>query len=131
MNFLLKNPSQAVIPCGDGILVNVPAPERFALHKIWVSQQRQPHSPKVEKDLEQASQLLETLQSLHRTNLVGAAIRDLSKIIKNDERSKNGFLAGARTLGGQRLPILELIDREFGSDLTKSSKNDTFEWDLS
>lgn len=131
MNFLLKDPLQAVVPCGNGILVNVPAPERFALHKLWVSQQRPPHSPKVEKDLAQAAQLLETLQSLHRTNLVAAAIRDLAKIIKNDEKAKAGFLAGAATLGEQLSPILELIDREFGSDLTKSSRNGISEWDLS
>jgi hypothetical protein len=55
------------------------------------------------------------------------------KDYKNDERSKNGFLAGARTLGGQLLPILELIDHEFGFDLGRisSSENNLSNFSLS
>ncbi len=44
-----------------GILVRVPAPERFAIHKLIVSQRRLAGSGKSAKDVSQAQALIETL----------------------------------------------------------------------
>lgn len=60
MDFLIKEPVRAAVLYGAGILVNVPAPARFAIHKLAVSQLRQAVSPeKSRKDLQQAAALIE------------------------------------------------------------------------
>jgi hypothetical protein len=43
------------------VMVRVPAPERFAVHKLVVSQLRSTASAKLEKDLRQAATLIEAL----------------------------------------------------------------------
>ncbi len=62
LDFLIDSPMQAVL-CGvRPVLVSVPQPARFALHKLWLSGQR-PASETVRaaKDLAQAETLLELL----------------------------------------------------------------------
>ncbi len=55
---------QAVVVGGSGILVNVPDPARFALHKLWVAGRRPvSEQAKAAKDLRQAQSLLEVLLS--------------------------------------------------------------------
>lgn len=61
LDFLLYQEQNAVALHGPGIPINVPQPERFALHKMLVSQMRAaiPRSQiKARKDLEQASALI-------------------------------------------------------------------------
>jgi len=64
LDYLLDETVRAAVIDGGGLLVNVPAPARFALHKLIVSQERSVvfHGKK-EKDLRQASQLLDVLAS--------------------------------------------------------------------
>ena len=59
LDYLISNPVKGAVVNGGGILVNVPQPARFALHKLIVSGEREvtAHS-KVQKDLFQAAQLL-------------------------------------------------------------------------
>lgn len=62
LHYLIKNPVQAVVVGGSGILVNVPDPARFAFHKLWISGKRQvSEQAKATKDLRQAGDLLEVL----------------------------------------------------------------------
>lgn len=64
LDFLIYREVQAVILHGEGVAVNVPAPERFALHKLLVSRLRHagPESQaKAGKDLRQAAELLPVL----------------------------------------------------------------------
>lgn len=62
IDYLLAEPVQAVVVGGSGILVNVPAPARYALHKLWVAQQRNAsEQAKARKDVRQAEQLLDVL----------------------------------------------------------------------
>lgn len=61
LDFLIREPEQAVLLHGTGVLVTVPAPERFALHKLIVSRRRRSGDPKQEKDRAQARALLEAL----------------------------------------------------------------------
>lgn len=63
MDFLIHEPVRAVMLHGDGISVLVPAPERYAVHKLIVASQRVTGSgiAKREKDLQQSRQLFEAL----------------------------------------------------------------------
>jgi hypothetical protein len=62
LHYLIKDPAQAVIVGGSGILVNVPDPARFAFHKLWISGKRSvSEQTKALKDLRQAGDLLEVL----------------------------------------------------------------------
>jgi len=62
MEYLLEDSQGAVIPFRSGVLVNVPDPARFSLHKLVVSRRR-PVSQQVKagKDLQQVGELLDVL----------------------------------------------------------------------
>lgn len=62
LGFLLAETQPAMVLEGSGVLVNLPDPARFVLHKLWLSAERPPaFQAKARKDLRQASQLLEVL----------------------------------------------------------------------
>jgi len=62
LDFLLEDAQIAVIPFRGGILVNVPLPARFAVHKLVVSQRRPvAQQSKASKDLAQAAMMIELL----------------------------------------------------------------------
>jgi hypothetical protein len=58
LDFLIRDPEPAVLLHGAGVLVSVPAPQRFALHKLIVARDG---DPKRDKDLFQAQALLHVL----------------------------------------------------------------------
>ena len=62
LDYLFENFQPAAVIDGGGVLVNVPDPARFALHKLLVAPRRPValHT-KSEKDLRQAAQLIEIL----------------------------------------------------------------------
>jgi len=61
LDFLIRDPERAVLLHEAGVLVQVPAPQRYALHKLIVSRRRRPGEAKREKDLRQAQALLQVL----------------------------------------------------------------------
>ena len=62
LEYLLEDSQDAAIPFRSGILVNVPNPARFALHKLVVSQRRPvAQQIKANKDMQQSGELLEVL----------------------------------------------------------------------
>jgi len=61
LDFLIYEPDQAVILQGPGILVLVPSPQRYAVHKLIISRRRQTGGIKRDKDILQAEALLSTL----------------------------------------------------------------------
>jgi len=62
LGFLLQPVAQAVILGSDPVLVNLPDPARFALHKMWISSRRLPaFQTKAKKDILQAELLIEAL----------------------------------------------------------------------
>lgn len=61
LDFLIRDPEPAVLLHGRGVLVAVPAPQRFALHKLIVARRRRAGDAKREKDLLQAQALLDAL----------------------------------------------------------------------
>lgn len=61
LDFLIHDPEPAVLLHGAGIYVLVPAPERYAIHKLIVSRRRREGVAKRDKDVRQAEALLEVL----------------------------------------------------------------------
>ncbi len=60
--YLAENSIHAVGLYGNGILLRVPAPARFAVHKLIVAQRRKPTElAKKQKDLRQAQELIDIL----------------------------------------------------------------------
>jgi len=63
LDFLLEDTQPAAVIAGAGILANIPNPARYALHKLVVSQRRQPaFQAKAKKDLQQAEAVLHLLK---------------------------------------------------------------------
>lgn len=76
LDYLTRNGQPAVLHGRSPILVSVPAPAHFSLHKLWTSLQRAPaFQTKSRKDLAQAANLLEVLLR-DRPSDVSAAWRD-------------------------------------------------------
>jgi hypothetical protein len=61
LDYLIHEPEPAVILHNAGIYVQVPAPARFAIHKLIISRRRQEGAAKRGKDLQQAEILLRAL----------------------------------------------------------------------
>jgi hypothetical protein len=61
LDFLIHEPEQAVVLHGPGIHVRVPAPERYAVHKLIISMRRRAGVAKRDKDLHQVEVLIEAL----------------------------------------------------------------------
>ena len=62
LDFLLQEGTQAVIFGNESVLVNLPNPGRFAVHKLWLSTRRSTaFQSKSTKDVLQAAQLIEVL----------------------------------------------------------------------
>ena len=70
LDYLIEKTTKAAVVGGSGILVNVPLPARYALHKLWVARNR-PVSDQVKarKDVAQARQLMEVLLADRRADI--------------------------------------------------------------
>ncbi len=79
LDYLIKDPVDAVVVSGRGVLVNIPQPARYAIHKLVLSNRRPARLQlKAVKDLEQAACLLEIL-SLDRPGDLYPALTDVYK----------------------------------------------------
>jgi len=61
LDFLLRDAIDAAALYGDGVLVRVPQPARFAIHKLMIARRRRPGTGKSAKDTLQAEGLIEVL----------------------------------------------------------------------
>ena len=61
LNFLIADPIVAAVPYRRGVLVQIPRPERFAIHKLIVADRRKDVRLKAVKDRGQAAFLIEAL----------------------------------------------------------------------
>ncbi|TLM66217.1 MAG: hypothetical protein FDZ70_10595 [Actinobacteria bacterium] len=62
LDYVMESPIRAAVVAGDGVLVTVPEPARFAFHKLIVADERPAvFHAKRDKDLHQAAQLFEVL----------------------------------------------------------------------
>jgi hypothetical protein len=69
LDYLIHDPEPAVILHASGIFVHVPAPARFAIHKLIVSRRRREGAAKRDKDVQQAAALLRALSELRPHDL--------------------------------------------------------------
>jgi len=74
LNYLIADPIAAALIYRHGILVQIPRPERFAIHKLIVADRRRrgPDAVKSMKDLKQAEFLLEILMEDRPDDVVDA-----------------------------------------------------------
>jgi hypothetical protein len=69
LDYLIRDPEHAVILQGGGVLVQVPQPARYAVHKLIVARRRSEGAAKRDKDLQQADELLQQLSSKRTQDL--------------------------------------------------------------
>jgi hypothetical protein len=81
LNFLIAGPIHAAAVYREGVLVRIPRPERFAVHKLIVSNRRKhgPDSLKARKDLLQAELLIEILSEDRPADLAEAYTDAMSR----------------------------------------------------
>jgi hypothetical protein len=72
LDFLIRDPQPAVILHEVGVYVSVPAPERYAVHKLIVATRRRTASAKRDKDIRQAEALLDVLTQKRPSDLQSA-----------------------------------------------------------
>jgi hypothetical protein len=105
LDYLLEDIQPAVLLYGHGIMINLPAPGRFAVHKCAISQKRGSGSAaKIRKDLSQAEQVFQTLLEFRPTDITLA----LHAAAEKGQALQDKFLAG-----------LDLIDTEIAADVRK------------
>jgi len=104
LDYLLKDPQRAALPYAAGILVMVPSPARFALHKLIVSRERAATwQTKVEKDLNQAAELLDLLH----TERPGDLLLAWDDILRRNWQQK--VLAGLEAMQRLRPSLVEQV----------------------
>jgi hypothetical protein len=78
LDYLIYRAVPAVLLHGAGVLVNVPLPERFAVHKLILSRRRSVATAKADKDLGQAAALIGVLAE-HRPEDLREALEEASE----------------------------------------------------
>jgi hypothetical protein len=101
LDYLIRDPEPAILLHGAGIYVNVPAPPRYAIHKLMIARRRREGAAKRDKDVRQAEALLILLLKKRRQELKSAweeaykrgkewqrllseGLNDLSKAVRDD-----------------------------------------------
>ena len=118
LNFLIFEPIRSVMLCRNGVAVTVPAPERFAVHKLIVAARRQTDDNgllKRAKDVRQAALLIEAL---------GLARRQTDQAMVFSEAWKRGPSAaplGAKPSGAASPIFLVRRRVRYGGSYPKAS----------
>jgi len=105
LDYLLEDIQPAVLLYGHGIMINVPAPGRFAIHKCAISQMRSSSSAaKIRKDLSQAEQVLQALLELRPSDIALA----LRAAMERDKAFQDRIQAG-----------LDLVNQDVATEVRK------------
>lgn len=73
LDYLIREPIRSVLLHGAGVPVTIPAPERYAIQKLIVSERRRQNvASKVNKDVAQAAAIIEAMWHSHYVDLSGA-----------------------------------------------------------
>ncbi|MGV8854623.1 MAG: GSU2403 family nucleotidyltransferase fold protein [Devosia sp.] len=93
LNFLIAEPIHAAIIYRSGVLVQVPRPERYAIHKLIIADRRRDGagSLKASKDREQAAFLIEALAEDRPDDLRQAYVRAMEVGPRSRERMGNSL----------------------------------------
>lgn len=110
LEYLLDDSQGTVVPFRRGVLVNVPNPARFAVHKLVVSQRRPvAQQTKVRKDIQQASELLSFLLE----DRPGDVWMALEATFAMPEKFKSQLAKGVEYLP---LPVKEAVTAHISSE---------------
>jgi hypothetical protein len=104
LDYLLKDAGQAVFAGKRAVLVNVPDPARFALHKLWTSRSRDATwRVKARKDVVQAAHLLEILLEDQPEDVIAAwqALAERPRALQRVRRAAEGLEPSLR----EQLPL--------------------------
>ncbi len=113
LDFLIYQPVEAVALHGGGVMVNVPEPSRFAVHKLIVSRVR-PDTPKRAKDLWQASCLLAVQLRQDKHGLLDAFAEALERGPKWSQNLRKGLESLDPDLREELQTVLEMPGRKIG-----------------
>jgi hypothetical protein len=109
LEFLIASPIESVVLSPNQVIpIPVPAPERFALHKLFSSQSRKAHRDKVRKDLDQAAIVVAVLEE-DTPGLLADTFRRMPATGKAAVR--RGALAAAKSLAAAHAPGYEALLR--------------------
>jgi len=104
IGYVSEVPAHALVLGAGGVLLNVPRPGRFALHKLWLAERRPvSERTKARKDVQQATSLLEVLLADRPEDIreaweaVQARPRERSAIRKALERGAADYEVLAQT----------------------------------
>jgi hypothetical protein len=112
LDFLITNPVQAVLLHKGGVPVTVPAPERYAVHKLIVAVQRKNDAngmTKARKDAQQAGHLIEALTLNSRQADLGFAWMEAWD---RGPRWRENLAAGRKRLTGKQTGLLRAAVKE-------------------
>jgi hypothetical protein len=98
LEFLLDEPIAGVVLSPNQVIpVNLPAPERYVVHKLFSSQSRRAHRDRIRKDLEQAALLAAVVQD-ETPGAVGDVFSQLPAagrtLARRGARAAAGILSG-------------------------------------
>ncbi|HKO02196.1 MAG TPA: GSU2403 family nucleotidyltransferase fold protein [Thermoanaerobaculia bacterium] len=97
LEYLLAESTEAAVLAGAGILVQIPTPAAFALHKLWVAERRPvSEQQKARKDRRQAAQLIEVLAEDRPLDLRRAWQRLPANMVSSIRRSSRAMDGEAR-----------------------------------
>lgn len=109
LDYLLEDSQLAAVPVDAGLLIRLPDPARFALHKLVVSQRRPAaFVAKSRKDIAQADAVLDVLRDLRRGDIRMAF--DAAK--EMGDKFMQQLRDGVRLLGDENRKMLETLDQE-------------------
>jgi hypothetical protein len=114
MEYLSEESVEAVVLYGTGVLVSVPPPIRYAIHKLLIAQERKAQSPKRTKDLKQARDLIDVFLQTDSTAFedalteakargpswrknINASLRDIKKEVRQGSLAISSRPARRRT----------------------------------
>ena len=107
LDYLLKDTDEAAVLTRSGALVNVPATERYAVHKLIVSVMRKAtgtSAVKAEKDVTQAGLLIEALISKRREDDLASAF---DEAIARGESWRRNIQKASNRLTGEALEFVQ------------------------
>jgi hypothetical protein len=118
LDFLLRDPMRSVVLHGAGIAVNVPSPQRFAIHKLIISTRRRVDGPgqaKSRKDIAQASEIIEAMSASGAIAVLGSALEEAAgrgpKWRMAILETAGGLTPGAKTVVEELFRRLEQKER--------------------
>jgi hypothetical protein len=112
LGYLLAEGTEAAMLAGAGILVQIPVPAAFALHKLWVAERRPvSEQQKARKDRRQAAQLIEVLAEDRPLDLRRAWKRLPAKMVSSIRRSSRAIDAESRHALGDAVQDVALSRR--------------------